>query len=201
MAAAYPGSLPPSMLLADINPNARWYALQVRQRHEKIISKVLRNKGYTEFVPFYRARRRWSDRIVEVELPLFPGYIFCRFDPREPGVPIVSTPGVIQIVGVGRTPYPIEDSEIDAIDSIIASGLPAEPWPYLEAGTRVRIECGALAGTEGLLVEAKSRHRLIVSVTLLQRSVSVEIDNCWATPLVSYWQPPCDPLPRVTALS
>jgi transcription antitermination factor NusG len=165
-----------------------WYALHVRQRYEKTTAQILRGKGYREFLPLYRMRRRWSDRIVEVELPLFPGYVFCHFDLSDRRVPIISTPGVIQIVGVGRLPVAVEDSEIAAIQQVIESGIAAEPWPYLKAGQRVRIEHGALAGLEGIFIEAKKRHRLVVSVTLLQRSVAVEIDSAWATPLGPNWR-------------
>lgn len=187
------------MWTPDNNPNARWFALQTRQRHEKIVSTFLRHKGYSEFLPLYRARRVWSDRIAAVELPLFPGYIFCRFDLNDRRVPIVSTPGVIRVVGVGRDPYPVSASEMDAIHTIIESGLPAEPWPYLQSGTPVRIRYGALSGTEGLLVETKSSHRLVVSVSLLQRSIGVEIDSAWVVPLAANWRPGALPLGVVPA--
>lgn len=163
-------------------PLSRWYALHVAHKHETFVSTVLRNKGYREFLPVYRSRRRWSDRIAELDLPLFPGYVFCRFDAHDRRVPIVTTPGVIQIVGFGRTPVPIEDAEIAAIQAIVASGIPAEPWPYVQAGQRVQVRYGALEGVEGLVVESRSRHRLVVSISLLQRSVMVEIDSAWVAP-------------------
>jgi transcription antitermination factor NusG len=146
----------------------RWYALQVRQRYEKITSTVLRNKGYREFLPLYHARRRWSDRMAEIDLPLFPGYVFCQFDIHEHHAPVVTTPGVIQLVGIGRTPLPIEESEMAAIRAIIASGLPAEPWPYLAAGNAVRIEHGSLAGT----VIARSSPSAFCSVPLPSKSTA-----------------------------
>ncbi len=167
---------------------ASWYALHVRQRFEKTTAEILRNKGYREFLPLYKARRRWTDRIAEVDLPLFPGYVFCHFDVADRRVPIVTTPGVIQIVGVGRCPAPVADDEIAAIQRIIASGCVAEPWPFLRSGEHVRIEHGSLAGLTGLFVEAKKRHRLVVSVTLLQRSVAVEIDSSWVSPATTDWR-------------
>jgi transcription antitermination factor NusG len=160
-----------------------WYALQVCHKYESVVSSILRNKGYPEFLPLYRARRRWSDRIAEIDLPLFPGYLFCRFDAGDRRVPIVTTPGVVRIVGIGRTPVPVDDAEIAAIQAIVASGVAAEPWPYLRAGHRVRIRHGSLAGVEGILIEARSRHRLVVSVALLQRSVAVEIDSASVVPV------------------
>jgi transcription antitermination factor NusG len=159
-----------------------WYAVQTRVQHEKMVAQALAGKGYEEFLPLYRCRRRWSDRIKELELPLFPGYVFCRFD-VEQRLPILVTPGVQHIVGIGKVPLPVEEAEIAAIQSIVRTGLPAEPWPFLQVGQRVRIVSGPLEGLEGLLLAVKKPYRLVVSVTLLQRSVAVEIDSVWVTPL------------------
>jgi transcriptional antiterminator RfaH len=156
--------------------NSPWFALQVRARHEAGVANFLSGRGYEPFVPMYESRRRWSDRIKVVAAPLFPGYLFCRFDVNN-RLPILTTPGVIQVVGFNRTPIPVEDTEIDAIQSLVASGFPSQPWPFLQAGDRVQIDSGPLRGLEGLLVELKGSHRLVVSVTLLQRSVAVEIDS------------------------
>lgn len=153
-----------------------WFALQVRTRHEAGVAKFLSGKGYDPFVPLYQSRRRWSDRIKVVAEPLFPGYLFCRFDPNN-RLPILATPGVIQIVGFNRMLVPVDEAEIDAIQSLVASGFPSQPWPFLQVGDRVQIDSGPLRGLEGLLVELKGSHRLVVSVTLLQRSVAVEIDS------------------------
>jgi len=153
-----------------------WFALQVRTRHEAGVARFLSGRGYEPFVPMYESRREWSDRIKLVETPLFPGYLFCRFDINN-RLPILTTPGVIQVVGFNRTPIPVEDAEIDAIQNLVASGFPSQPWPFLQAGDRVQINSGPLRGLEGLLVELKGSHRLVVSVTLLQRSVAVEIDS------------------------
>ncbi len=167
----------------DDDTAGRWYALQVKQRYEKITAAVLRNKGYREFLPTYRTRRRWSDRLAEVEFPLFPGYVFCHFDINDRHAPIVTTPGVVRIVGVGRIPAPVADDEIGAIHQVIESGLAAEPCRFLQAGARVRVEYGALAGVEGIFLEAKKHQRLVISVTLLQRSIAVEIDAAWVAPV------------------
>src|SRR6185436_19047058 len=139
-------------------------------------------KGYEVFLPLYRDRRRWSDRVKELELPLFPGYLFCRFDVTK-RLPILTTPGIVQVVGLGKTPLPIEEKEIAAIQSIVISRLNAQPWPYLKVGQKVRIEQGRLTGLEGILIALKKTHRLVVSVSLLQRSVAVEVDHDWASPV------------------
>jgi transcription antitermination factor NusG len=159
-----------------------WYAIQVRSRFEGQISTVLRSKGYEEFLPTYRCRRRWSDREKELDLPLFPGYLFSRFDARE-RLSILKSPGVIGIVGLGKTPIPISDEEIEAIQAIVRSGLPAEPWTHLTVGSRVFIEAGPLAGLEGIVVNVDKKFRLVVSVRLLQRSIGVEIERSWVRPI------------------
>jgi len=168
-------------------PNAPafpWFALQVRARHEVMVANSLQGKGYEPFVPQYHSRRRWSDRIKVVEAPLFPGYLFCRFDINN-RLPLLTAPGVIQIVAFNRVPAPVEEAEICAIQSLVASGFPRQPWPFLQAGDRVRIDSGPLRGLEGLLVEVRGTRRLVVSVSLLQRSVAVEIDSSLVTALRS----------------
>jgi transcription antitermination factor NusG len=159
-----------------------WYALQVRPRFEKMVASALVTKGFELFLPLYRHRSRWSDRIKEVDLPLFSGYLFCRIDLNH-RLPILITPGVTQIVGIGRAPRPVDEEEIAALKAIVLSGLQAEPRSYLNIGQRVRIEIGPLAGVEGILTALKGSARLVVSVTLLQRSVSVEIDESWVVPV------------------
>jgi transcription antitermination factor NusG len=152
-----------------------WFALQVRTRHESGVANYLRGQGYESFLPLYKCRKRWSDRVKEVQTPLFPGYLFCRFDAQD-RLPIMKTPGVMQIVGVNRVPVAVDESEINAIQTLVATGLPNQPWPFLQVGEKVRIESGSLCGIEGILMDFKGSHRLVLSITLLQRSVSVEID-------------------------
>jgi transcription antitermination factor NusG len=161
---------------SEAKPSSPWFALQVRARHELGVARFLRGRGYDPFVPVYQLRKRWSDRIKLVEEPLFPGYLFCRLDLNN-RLPVLATPGVIQIVGFNHAPIPVNEGEIDAIKSLIVSSLPRQPWPYLQVGSRVQIDSGPLRGLEGLLVELRGTHRLVVSVTLLQRSVAVEIDS------------------------
>ncbi len=165
-----------------------WFALQVRVRHEQGVADHLDGKGYEWFLPLYKCRKRWSDRIKEVEAPLFSGYLFCRLNPQD-RLPILKTPGVIQIVGSNRTPLAVDEVEIQAIQKMVASGIPNQPWPFLAAGDRVLIESGPLSGLEGILVEFKGNHRLVLSVTLLQRSVAVEIDSAFVTSLRSSSRP------------
>ena len=169
--------------LADLNTGSdplSWFALQVRSRYETRVSHCLSGKGYEMFFPVYTCRKLWSDRIRITEAPLFPGYIFCRFDPYR-RLPILTTPGVIQIVGNNRLPVPVDKGEIDAIQRLVRSGMEARPYPFLRVGETVRIESGPLRGLEGILTGCKGDHRLVLSVTLLQRSVTVVLDSALVT--------------------
>jgi transcription antitermination factor NusG len=157
-----------------------WYGIRTRSNHERVAAIVLQSKGYEQYLPLYRSRQRWSDRVVESDRPLFPGYVFCRFDARK-RLPIVSTPGVVSVVGFGNEPAPISDTEIDAVRAVLHSGLAAEPCPFLHEGQRIRVKRGFLEGLEGILVKKKSDWRIVVSVAMLQRSVAVEIDREWIT--------------------
>lgn len=151
-----------------------WFAIQVMAKREKNIRAILEYKGYQLFVPTYKVRKTWSDRRKTLEMPLFPGYVFCRIQ-GEPSGLIPSTPGVIRIVGQGKKPVPIPDEEIQALQRMINNNRDLEPYPYLNAGDRVVIARGPLAGISGIVVTMKSRQRLIVTVALIMRSVMVEI--------------------------
>ena len=165
-----------AIAVLKIDEGRPWLALTVRPRHEKAAAGNLRLRGLEEYLPLYPARRRWSDRVTMVELPLFPGYVFCRFDYRS-RQQVLNTPGVTSVVGFGKEDAPVDASDIDAIRRILSSGLPVEPRSYLEAGDAVRIERGPLSGIQGTLVREKSAWRVVVNVELLQRSVAVEVDR------------------------
>lgn len=153
-----------------------WYALTVKPRHERTASRYLRDKGFEEFSPVYRERRRWSDRWKELELCLFPGYVFCRFSYPE-RLQVLSTPGITSVVGVAKSPSPVPDAEIAAIQTMVNSGRSVKTWPNLRIGEWVRIEEGCLQGLCGTLLHENGCWRVVVNVELLQRSVSVEIDR------------------------
>ncbi len=182
MKQQYTSPLAAEMRIGPGNGSYPWFALRVRSRYENTVATFLGGKGYEWFLPLYKSRRRWSDRIKEIELPLFPGYVFCRFDLQH-RLPILTTPGVVTVVGIGKRPIPIDDGEIAAIQAAVRSELPSRPWPFLEIGQRVRVEYGPLCGLEGILLDFKGHHRLILSVILLQRSVAVEVDGAWVIPI------------------
>lgn len=158
----------------------RWFAVQTRTRYENFAAKQLSGRGYEVFLPFYQCKRRWSDRMQEFEVPLFPGYLFCRFNLLD-RLPILTAPGVIQIVGIGKTPIPVDEEEVIALQTAVRTGVPRQPWPFLKLGQKVKVEAGPLCGLEGVLLNFKGRYRLVLSVSLLQRSVAVEVDSAWVT--------------------
>jgi transcription antitermination factor NusG len=172
----------PSGTETESHMGGLWYALRVKPRSEKVVHTHLESKGYETFLPTYVSRNRWSDRVKSVTLPLFPGYTFCRFDVNS-RLPILVTPGVQFIVGVGRTPLAVDDDEIQTLRHAVNSGQPLRPWPYVKVGERVEIERGPLQGLSGIILRIKNVDRLIVSVSLLMRSVAVEMDHEWVRPL------------------
>jgi transcription termination/antitermination protein NusG len=159
-----------------------WYAVRVRSNFERTAGIILEHKGVEQFVPTYRSRRRWADRIKTLDVPLFPGYLFCRIPLHRRNV-VVTTEGVVGFVGIGREPVAVSQTEIDAIRTVVQSEASAQPWPFLKIGQTVRISGGALAGAEGILIRVKTSWRLVVSVTLLARSVAVEIDAAYVSPV------------------
>jgi transcription antitermination factor NusG len=154
----------------------QWFALTVKYQHERRVEGVLCASGVDTFLPLYRARRQWSDRVKDLDAPLFPGYVFGRFLLRD-RARIVNTPGVARIVGFAGVPAPVAEQEIEGVRAALASKLPVGPWPHLlKVGSRVRIERGPLRGIEGTLLREGSCLRLVLGVELLQRSLAVEVD-------------------------
>jgi transcriptional antiterminator RfaH len=157
-----------------------WFAARVKSNYEKAVSAILRGKGFEEFLPMYRARRRWSDRIKVIDLPLFPGYLFCRLDLNK-RLPLLTTPGFLYLVGKGKAPEPVDENEVMAIQTVVRSGLPASPWPSVFLGQKVRLERGPLRGIEGVVAKIADQNRIYVNATLLRRSVCVQVDTDWIT--------------------
>jgi transcription antitermination factor NusG len=159
-----------------------WFALHVKPRFERFVTTQLERKGYETLLPTYISKRQWSDRVKTLSLPMFPGYLFCRFEAHS-RFPIVVTPGVMAILGSGRVPTPIDESEIASIRHVMASGAHTEPCAYIAVGELVRVESGPLEGLTGIVLRSKRSDRIVVSVSLLQRSVCVELDRYSIKPL------------------
>lgn len=152
-----------------------WFALYTRHHHEKAAAQVLCGRGVEVFLPLYGAAHRWKDRLKHLSLPLFPNYVFVFAAPHQRGA-ILSTPGVYDFLRLEGVPAPIPVDQIDAVRQVVERGLQAEPHPFLNAGDRVRVKSGPLEGLEGILLRKKNFYRLILSVELLVRSISVEVD-------------------------
>lgn len=156
----------------------RWFALRVKSRREKMVAAAARQKGFEEFLPLYLSRQRWSDRFQTVALPLFPGYVFCRLDP-EHRLPLLTIPGALHFVEIGNIPVPIDDAEIASLQIAVRSKVRTGPCNFLEGGNRVRLETGPLVGLEGVLIPTHPPSQLVVTLTVLKQSISVEIEGEW----------------------
>jgi len=171
----------------DLVPDERaslWFAVRVRSNFERVAATHLHERGYEEFSPCYQVHRKWSDRNKTIDQPLFPGYVFARLNPHN-RLHVLTAPGVVGLVGVGKLPSPIPEQEIETIRRMVQSGLLMKPWPFLEVGQHVLIERGPLSGVEGILQDVKGKFRLVVSISLLHRSVSAEVDRTWVRPIKS----------------
>jgi transcription antitermination factor NusG len=162
----------------------QWYAVYVWTRHEKRVTEQLTGKGIETFLPMYRSLRRWKNRTqVELELPLFPSYLFVHIAPSDQ-LRVLQSSGALSLVGSGRKPAAIPAQEIETLQSGLRV-LGAEPHPYLKTGDRVRVVAGPMQGLEGVLVRWRHGYRVILSIDLIMRSVSVEVDLCnleWVQP-------------------
>ena len=152
-----------------------WFAVGVAARHEKSVSRILQHKGFETFLPLYVNRHQYGKRAREFELPLFPGYVFCRIHAHG-RLPVLTTPGVRQVVGAGREPIALDEAEIAAIEKAARSKARMCPYPHWKTGQKGRVTGGALAGLEGIVISVRQPVKLVLSVSLLQRSVLLEID-------------------------
>lgn len=159
-----------------------WYAVCTRHQHERVAARILEYKNFEVFLPFYEARHRWHDRVKEISIPLFPGYLFVR-EGFGRWLPILTTAGVSSIVSFGGRPAPIPSSEIQGIRRIVESTLRVEPCPFLRSGDWVRVKYGPIAGVEGILLRKKNIARLVLSVEILGKSAAVEVDVTHVEPI------------------
>jgi transcription antitermination factor NusG len=153
-----------------------WYAAYTCANHEKKAATEISLRGVESFVPVYHSVRRWSDRRVELEMPLFPGYVFVHL-----GLPdrqkVVQVPGVVRLVGFGGVPAALPDEQIEILRTGLNRRLRAEPHPYLTVGRRVRLKSGPLAGIQGILLRRKGNFRVVISIELIQRALVVDADS------------------------
>jgi transcription antitermination factor NusG len=161
-----------------------WFGVYVQARHEKAVSSILQLKGLETCLPLIRKEHAWSDRTKVIEMPAFPAYVFCHFEAERRGL-VLSTPGVVSVIGAGRVPIAIPDEEMAALKVLERARCWAEPWPYLSVGDMVQIKRGPLEGLTGILAACRKKATVVVSVSLLQRSVAVELDRSVVEPVLS----------------
>jgi transcription antitermination factor NusG len=166
---------------------APWYAVYTRHQHEKVVAQILTNKGLKTFLPLCETTHHWKDRAKALSMPLFPCYVFLNGG-LEHRLQILTTPGIHGFVSYGGNPAAIPDSEMEAIRRVLDNGVRVEPHPFLKYGDRVRIKSGALAGIEGILVRKRNQSRLVLSVEMLGKAASMEVDAFQVEPVTPAWQ-------------
>ena len=159
-----------------------WYAAYTCANHEKRVAAELLARGFTHFLPLYSSMRRWKDRRVSLEMPLFPGYVFVRVALGD-RLSLWQVPSLVRLVGFNGQPTALADEEIDTLQKGLTRQLNAEPHPYLTVGRRVRVASGPLRGLEGVVMHRKNGWRLVISLDLIMRSVSVEIEDTDLVPV------------------
>jgi transcription termination/antitermination protein NusG len=159
----------------------QWYAAYTAPRHEKQVTRQIEGRQVQSFLPLYRSVRRWKDRRKEVELPLFPGYVFVRMALKQ-RLLVLQVPGVVQLVSFQGRPAALPEGEIERLQDRLGRDVRMEPHPYLRVGRRVRVRSGSVAGLEGILVRRKDKFRVVLSIDLIQRSIAVEVDEADVEP-------------------
>jgi transcription antitermination factor NusG len=154
---------------------ARWYAAYTSANHEKRVAEQLKLRSVEHFLPLYDSVRRWKDRRMNLQLPLFPGYVFVHLALRD-RLRVLEAPGVAKLVGFNGTPTALPQQEIEALRTSLRDGVRAKPHPYLKVGRRARVKAGPLEGMQGILVRRKNASRFVISLDLIMRSVAVEVD-------------------------
>ena len=177
MAATATGgaSLADAAVAPVVHIQPRWYAVQTCANHEKRVLEQLGQRTVEAYLPLYQSVRRWKDRRMRLELPLFPGYVFVHLALRD-RLRVLRTPSVVRLVGFGGQPAALPDQEIEALRQGLTHAMRIEPHPYLKVGQRVRVKAGPLQGLQGILVRKKNVSRFVISLDLIMRSVAAEID-------------------------
>jgi transcription antitermination factor NusG len=160
----------------------RWYAAYTCANHEKRVRDQIEERSVESFLPLYETVRRWKDRRMHLQLPLFPGYVFVRMALAD-RLRVLQVPSVVRLVGFNGQLSALPDEEMEGLKKGLARGMLAEPHPFLSVGRRVRVKAGPLAGVEGIVIRRKNRLRLVISLELIQRAAMVEVDAADLDPL------------------
>jgi transcription antitermination factor NusG len=153
-----------------------WYVAYTNANHERSVSKQLERRSVEHFLPLYESARRWKDRRVRLQMPLFPGYVFVKLALLN-RLQVLEVPGVVHLVGFNGHATPVPEEDIQTIRTCLNRGEHVEPHPYLKVGRRVQIRSGPLHGLEGTILRRKNKVRFVLSFELIMRSVAVEIDE------------------------
>jgi len=170
--------------LPEAGAEQHWYAAYTRANHERQVAAQLQARAVKHFLPLYGSTRRWKDRRVRLDLPLFPGYVFVRLPLRD-RLRVLQIPSVVRLVGFGGFPAALPDDQVEVLRAGLVGQLRAQPHPFLAVGRRVRVVRGPLAGAQGILIRAKGVFRVVLSLDLIMRSVAVELDAADLEPLIS----------------
>lgn len=165
-------------------PSGEWYAAYTCSRHEKRVAQQLQERGIEHFLPLYRSVRRWKDRKKELELVLFPGYVFVRLELAN-RLRVLQLPGVVRFVGFNGQPAALRRDDIEALKSGLSQNVVAEHHPFLSVGHRVKVIYGPLSGAQGILIRRRNSSRLVISIEAIMRSVAVEIDEADVMPMAA----------------
>jgi transcription antitermination factor NusG len=179
--ATEPSAVLNELALPAAHVEPHWFAAYTRANHEKRVAAELAARNVEHFLPLYGSLRRWTDRRVQLELPLFPGYVFVHLRLRD-RLRVLQIPSVVRLVAFGGLPMALPDNEMDAMRSGLSQSLTAAPHPFLTVGRRVRISAGPFAGLEGILKRRKSSFRVVISLELIERSVIVDVEACDVKP-------------------
>ena len=171
-----------SLVLPTAYLESRWYVAHTCSKHEKRVQEHLNRREIEAFLPLYESLRKWKDRRVRLQLPLFPGYVFVRIALKDQ-IRIFEIPSIVRLVGFNGSPTPLRDEEVEILRNGLNQQLRAAPHPYLTAGRRVRIRNGPLVGAEGILLRVKSNFRVVLTIECLLRSASFEVDLADVVPL------------------
>jgi transcription antitermination factor NusG len=161
-----------------------WYAAYTSANHERSVATQLRQRSLEHFLPLYESLRRWKDRRTQLQLPLFPGYVFVRLALRD-RLQVLQVPGIVRLVGFNGMPCALPEEDIEAIQNCLNRGCDVKPHPYLQVGRRARVKAGPLRGLEGIILRKKNRARFVLSFELIMRSVVIEIDGVELEPVDS----------------
>jgi transcription antitermination factor NusG len=183
----------PSLKLASDSRDLLWHAAYTNANHEKRVAEQLTSRSVEYFLPLYPSVRHWKDRKVQLQLPLFPGYVFVKMALQD-RMRVLQVPGVARLVGFDGRPSVLAQEEIEALKKLLACGIRAEPFPYLTRGRRMRISMGPLAGQEGIVVRRRGSVRVVLSLDLVQRSILVDVGADALEPCERSSARACEPL-------